>query len=64
MNETAIRVWKALDRGMNVREIAAHLESVYDIDPRTLESDVRELVESFSHFGMLPKTARRSPESS
>jgi hypothetical protein len=52
-NETAARIWEALDEPRTVENVMAALMREYDVDPATCEREVAEFVSSMSGRGFI-----------
>ncbi len=45
LNETGALIWKAIDSGKNVDEIAAEITKEYDIDRETAKNDIAVFID-------------------
>jgi hypothetical protein len=53
LNETAARIWEALDEPRSVGEVVEVLERTYDVDRATCDREVSEFVGEMSARGVL-----------
>jgi len=53
LSQVGTRVWGLIDGCRTVAEILHQLAEEYEVDPRQLESDVREFVDSLERAEML-----------
>jgi hypothetical protein len=56
LDETGSRIWQLASEGCTLAQICQLLLAEYDVDPNTLEQDVRDLAEELERRGL----ARRS----
>jgi coenzyme PQQ synthesis protein D (PqqD) len=52
-NETAARIWEALDRSRMISEVVDMLQVDYDVDRATCEREVAAFVDELSSRGLL-----------
>lgn len=45
LNETGALIWKAIDSGKNIDEIAAEITKEYDIDRETAKNDIAVFID-------------------
>ena len=53
LNETAMLVWKGLEQGKSVREIAADITDNYEVALDTATSSVERILDSFQTYKLL-----------
>ena len=53
LNETAMLVWKGLEQGKTVREIAADITDNYEVAPDKATSSVERILDSFQTYKLL-----------
>ena len=53
LNETAMIVWKGLEKGKSVAEIVADVTATYDIDAARATQSVERAVESFQSYKLV-----------
>lgn len=53
LNETAMLVWRGLEQGKSIGEIAADFTSAYAVEPERATSSVRRLVDSLQTYKLV-----------
>lgn len=53
LNETAMIVWKGLEKGKSVAEIVADVTAAYDVDAARAAQSVERTVESFQSYKLV-----------
>jgi hypothetical protein len=53
LNETAMVVWKGLEKGKTMREIVADITSSYEIAPDQATVSVQRIVENFQSYKLV-----------
>lgn len=52
LNETAVVVWRGLEEGLSLEEIAGRITSRYDVDSERASESVRKVLENFRDLGL------------
>jgi len=53
LNETAMVVWKGLERGKSMREIVSDITSSYEVAPDQATVSVQRIVDNFQSYKLL-----------
>jgi len=53
INETAMLIWKGLEKGLPATEIAAQLTAAYEVTPEAALQNVEEAVKSFQTYQLV-----------
>jgi len=53
MDSIASKVWSLIEEPRSIEDICTTLESIYDVDPATCQSDVESLLSSLSKEGLV-----------
>jgi hypothetical protein len=53
LNETAMAVWKGLEKGKTMREIVADITSAYEVPTEQATSSVQRIVDNFQTYKLL-----------
>jgi hypothetical protein len=53
LNPTGTRVWELIQEGLNSSTLLERLSREYDVDRRSLETDVEDLLSSLSAAGLI-----------
>jgi hypothetical protein len=57
LNETAMFVWRRLEKGLGVADIAGELAAEYDVTPERAAESVRRLLENLRSFKLVQARA-------
>jgi hypothetical protein len=53
LNETAMLVWRGLEQGKSISEIAADFTSAYEVEPERATTSVQRLVDSLQTYKLV-----------
>lgn len=53
LNETAMLIWKALEEGLAMEEIAERLASEYEVTPMAARENVEHLLSELSNYKLI-----------
>ena len=53
INETAMLIWKGLEKGLPATEIAAQLTAAYEVTPEAALQNVEEAVKNFQTYQLV-----------
>ena len=53
INETAMLIWKGLEKGLPATEIAAQLTAAYEVTPEAALQNVEQAVKSFQTYQLV-----------
>ena len=53
LNETAMLVWRGLEQGKSIGEIAADFTSAYEVEPERATTSVQRLVDSLQTYKLV-----------
>jgi len=53
LNETAMLIWKGLEKGLGTSEIADQISDNYEITPSDAQRNVDEIVEKFQMYSLV-----------
>lgn len=53
LDPTGTRIWQLLESGLTVRELIGQMREEYDVDEKTLRSDVERLLTELSAAGLV-----------
>ena len=59
LNETAVVVWKGLEKGISVEEIVAEIGASYDVPPDRARISVEGLIAQLDSYRLLTSEARQ-----
>ena len=53
LNETAMVVWKGLEKGKTMNEIVADITASYEVTPDTASASVQRIVDNFQSYKLV-----------
>lgn len=53
LNETAMVVWKGLEKGKTMNEIVADITAAYEVTPDTASASVQRIVDNFQSYKLV-----------
>jgi len=53
LNETALLIWKGLEKGFEIDDIVAEVAATYDVQPEHARSSVEKLIARFRSYELL-----------
>ena len=53
LNETAMVVWKGLEKGKSMNEIVADITATYEVTPDTATTSVQRIVDNFQSYKLV-----------
>ena len=53
LNETAMVVWKGLEKGKTMNEIVADVTAAYEVTPDTASASVQRIVDNFQSYKLV-----------